>query len=327
MKKITAIVPAYNEAPRIEPVLKALKAAPSLSEIIVVDDGSTDGTAEIAERSGVRVVRNTENMGKGYSMNRGVALAQGEIIFFSDADIEGLTPEIVEEIIRPVATGDLDMFIGMSDRKWYRAHQILAFVPLLGGERALTRELWQKVPEYYKERFRIEVALNFYSIYYGRGYQYKILPGVTQTVKEKKYGWWRGFWARLGMFFNIFSAQLRLNFVNTPKFVRDGRWRALFALYGAAGTALSALIFLAIYFGPSNFVRFLFAEDLRDPGSIIAPFLLDLASITHVDTIALVGLVIFVSSISIFLLTRKYLNFLFYGFIHKIKNGKKSPAR
>lgn len=217
MKKITAIVPAYNEAPRIEPVLKALKAAPSLYEIIVVDDGSTDGTAEVAEKCGARIIRNAENMGKGYSMNRGVNGAAGEIIFFSDADVEGLTPAMVEEIIRPVASGELDMFIGMSDRKWYLVHQVLAFVPLLGGERAITKELWKKVPNFYKERFHIEVALNFYSVYYGKGYKYKILPGVTQTVKERKYGYLRGFWARVCMLFNIFSAQLRLNILYRPE--------------------------------------------------------------------------------------------------------------
>ncbi|MFA6256997.1 MAG: glycosyltransferase [Candidatus Paceibacterota bacterium] len=327
-QRVTAVVSAYNEAPRIEAVLQVLTTYPGFAEIIVIDDGSTDDTAEIAKAfirtSNVRmnVVQNDRNMGKGYSMDRGVKLAHTEIIFFSDADITGLTHKAIDEVIAPVLGGHLDMMIGMSDRRWYVMHEMLTFVPLLGGERAITRSLWQKLPEYYKQHFRIEVALNFYSVYYGQGYKYKILDGVSQTIKEEKYGWWRGAWARLKMFYNIFSSQLRLNFRHTPHFVREGRWHALVALYGMAGTVLGILFFIAIYFGPSEFIRYVFAEKLRDPGALLAPLLLDFANFTPINKIALLGLLIFISSISIFILTRKNLNFLLYGFIYKLKNGK-----
>ncbi len=322
-KRITAVVPAYNEAPRLGAVLEILTVYPGFKEIIVVDDGSTDGTGDVAEKIGVKVVRNLANMGKGYSMDRGVSLAATEIIFFSDADITGLTREAIDGVVQPVLDGRADMVIGMTDRRWYLVHQLLAFVPLLGGERAVTRSLWQKVPAYYKRHFRIEVALNFFSIYYGKGYRYKILNGVSQTIKEEKYGFWQGLWARTRMLYNIFSAQLRLNFRHTPRIVREGRWLALLALYGAVGIVLSAIIFLAIYFGPSEFVRYLFAEKLRDPTARFTHWLLDFANLTAVDTIALIGLFIFVSSICIFILTRKNLNYLLYGFLYKLKNSKK----
>jgi len=320
---VTAVVPAYNEAARIGRVLEVLTAYPHFREIIVVDDGSTDGTGAVAQKFNVQVVRNPANLGKGYAMDRGVGLAQSEIIFFSDADIEGLTTETIAELVAPVVKGEVDMMIGMSNRRWYLVHEMLAFVPLLGGERAITKNLWRKVPEYYRRHFRIEVALNFFAIYYGQGYQYKILNGVTQTVKEIKYGFLEGLRARLKMFYNIFSTQIRLNFLHTPQIVREGRWLALFALYGAAGTFLSVIIFTAIYFGPGEFVRYVFEEKLRDPTARFTHLLRDFADFTTPENIALLGLLIFVSSICIFLLTRKNLNYLLYSFIYKLKNSRR----
>lgn len=77
------------------------------------------------------------------------------------------------------------MFIGMRNRKWYFAHQIIAFVPLLGSERALTKKLWQRIPDYYKQYFRIETALNFFTLYSGNGFNYKVFQGLAQVIKEK----------------------------------------------------------------------------------------------------------------------------------------------
>lgn len=322
-RRVTAIVSAYNEAPRLGAVLEVLSTYPDFDEIIVIDDGSTDGTSDVAKKFGVRVERNEKNLGKGRAMDRGVALANTEVIFFSDADITGLTHAHIDEIVGPVLASELDMFIGMTERKLYVMHEMLAFVPLLGGERAVTKTLWQKVPEYYKQHFRIEVALNFFAIYYGKGYQYEILNGVSQIIKEEKYGLRRGFWARLGMFYNLFSAQIRLNFRHTPQIVRQGRWLALLSLYGAAGTVLSAIIFIAIYFGPSEFVRYVFEEKLRDPTAEFTQLLWNFVNFTATDKIALIGLAIFVTSLSIFILTRKNLSYLLYGLVYKWRSGKR----
>lgn len=304
-------------------MLEILTSYPGFREIIVVDDGSTDDTAIVARSFGVRVERNVANMGKGRAMDRGVATASGDIIFFSDADIIGLTHEVIDQILSPVLRGEADMFIGMTHRKLYRVHETLAFVPLLSGVRAVTRALWQMVPEYYKQHFRVEVALNFFSIYYGKGYLYETLPGVTQTVKEEKYGLRDGFLSRLRMFYNIFSAQARLNIRHTPKVVQGGRWHALLALYGAVGTALGLVIFIAIYFGPATFVRYVFEEKLRDPTAYVAHALLYFARFTATDHLALFGIFLFATSISIFILTRKNLGYLLYGFLYKFRSGKK----
>lgn len=216
-KKVTAIIPAYNEEKRIGKVLDVVVKHPYFDEVIVVDDGSTDGTSEIVEKYNIKYLKNKFNMGKGYSMDLGVNMAKNEIIFFADADVIGLTPEIINQIIDPVIKGKVDMFIGMRNRIIYYSRFVLFFVPLLGGERALTKELWQKVPSYYKHRFRVETGLNFYAHYCGQGFSFKIFDGMKQVIKEKKYGMLRGFKQRIFMFANIISAQAKLYLIDIPK--------------------------------------------------------------------------------------------------------------
>ena len=92
---LSIVIPAYNEAARLPATLQHaldfLRTWPAGGEVIVVDDGSTDGTASIVEdrKHGVpfaRLIQNAHNRGKGYSVRRGVLEARGELILFSDAD-------------------------------------------------------------------------------------------------------------------------------------------------------------------------------------------------------------------------------------------------
>ena len=208
---ISAIVPAYNEAARIAPVLDVLVSYPGFAEVLVVDDGSTDGTGEVAAARGARVIRNVRKSGKGAAMQRGVDAAAGDVIFFCDADIVGLTHEVIDEILDPVRRGETEMFIGMIDRRIYDAPFIIRFVPLLGGIRALTRRLWDRTPRRFKQGFEIETALNYYADHPGRP-QHKVFPGLSQTVKEKKYGVLRGTYWRWRMVLDILATNWALHF-------------------------------------------------------------------------------------------------------------------
>jgi glycosyltransferase involved in cell wall biosynthesis len=322
-KRITAVIPAYNEASRIGPVLEVIASHPHIDEVIVVDDGSSDRTEDVVRAFHVRYVKNAENRGKGYSMDRGVSLAKHEVIFFCDADVIGLSRGIVDEIIGPVASGRIGMFIGMRNRKWYCAHQIVSFIPLLGGERALTRTLWQKIPAYYKHCFRIESALNFYAIYYGDGFQYKIFRGLSQVIKEKKYGFRNGTRQRWRMFYHIFSAQLKLQFVHIPESSRNSRILSLLSLQSLIGMIFGGLFLAAVYFGPDNFINALFGRELSDGSHApVAQFLWNFANATAASTIALMGILILIPNAFIFLLTFKKLGFLLYGLNYKIRNNK-----
>lgn len=208
--KVTAIVPCYNEAPRIERVLEALTTYPFFTEIIVVDDGSTDDTKEVLKKFPIQILKNEANHGKGYSIDRAVQIAQGDILFLCDADIHGLNHRIIKDVLEPVINRRVEMFIAMRNRKIYFTNKVLKFVPLLGGERALTKQLWSVLPNYFKNNFRLEAGLNFYAEHHGKGLDYKVYPQLGQTIKEKKYGLIKGIRRRISMYIEIIEAQLFL---------------------------------------------------------------------------------------------------------------------
>ena len=98
-RSISIIIPAYNEEKRLPATLRTVKAYLEAAswefyEIVVVDDGSRDGTVEVARKAGVRLLRNPGNRGKGYSVRHGMLDAQGDWVLFSDADLS--TP--IEEL-------------------------------------------------------------------------------------------------------------------------------------------------------------------------------------------------------------------------------------
>jgi dolichyl-phosphate beta-glucosyltransferase len=84
--RYSIVIPAYNEATRIRKTLESVKELLIDSEIIVVDDGSVDGTAGILEGTGVKLVRHGINRGKGAAIKTGFAIAAGDIVGFIDAD-------------------------------------------------------------------------------------------------------------------------------------------------------------------------------------------------------------------------------------------------
>lgn len=196
-EKATAIVAAYNEAPRIGSVIGTLLKTPLIDEIIVVDDGSDDNTQEVLRMfPQVHYLRNHVNLGKGESMDKGVRAAKNDVIFFCDADLVGFKPEHAEAIVAPVIEGSYDMFIGMRGNLMQRAVRAWG---LNSGERALRKKTWFELPQRFKHRYRIEVALNnhvrFHSL---RGFGWKVLD-YSQTLKEKKYGFLVGTFLRWWM--------------------------------------------------------------------------------------------------------------------------------
>lgn len=124
-RSISIIIPAYNEEARIpatlERVLAYLKQSGwEFCEVLVVDDGSRDGTAAVAERyGGVRVLRNPGNRGKGYSVRHGILEARGAWALFTDADLSAPIEEL--------------------EKLWQAAQQAHAAVAI--GSRALNRKL------------------------------------------------------------------------------------------------------------------------------------------------------------------------------------------
>jgi len=181
-----------------------------VDEVIVVDDASTDDTAARAAALGATVVAMPENGGKAAAMSRGVAHARNRIVFFCDADVVGLTEDMVTRIVAPVTSGSYDMFVGIRGRKSYWTNRLLHFTPVLGGERALVKSLWRHVPASYKKNFQIEIALNFFAKHFGHRMGITVVRGLSQIIKEKKRGLWPGLWQRLSMIADILLVSWRI---------------------------------------------------------------------------------------------------------------------
>jgi glycosyltransferase involved in cell wall biosynthesis len=136
IRRISAIVCAYNEAARIAPVLDALVGHPALHEVIVVDDGSTDGTADVLRaQPGVRVISLPENGGKTLALSHGVAAAKGEHLLLVDADLTGLDHDHINALVEPVLSGRVDATLSLrANTLWLYSLIGLDFV---SGERVI----------------------------------------------------------------------------------------------------------------------------------------------------------------------------------------------
>ena len=130
--QLSVIIPAYNESKRLGPHLKSVvdyfkKNYPG-SEIIVVDDGSKDETANIVHEYNVKLISYLPNRGKGFAIRTGVAESRGDLVLFMDADLSTPLSE-VPKIIK--ALGDNDIIIGSrsgkSDAPIYRRMASLVF--------------------------------------------------------------------------------------------------------------------------------------------------------------------------------------------------------
>lgn len=114
LNSISIIVPCYNEIETIRQIIHRCKSINLLlkKEIVVVDDGSTDGTLEaISEINDIIVTSNGKNVGKGASVKRGLELCSGNIIVIQDADME-YKPEDIPRLINPIVDGHADAVFG-----------------------------------------------------------------------------------------------------------------------------------------------------------------------------------------------------------------------
>ena len=212
---VTVIIPAYNEEETIEKVVREAIGHPQVKEVIVVNDASTDETAMRASFAGARLISLSSNVGKAGAMEEGVKAASTDIVLFLDADVTGMTHEKISLIINPVVEGRLDMHVGIFDRPTLLTKKFFYILPVLSGLRALTKEIWYKVPAEQKKGFRIELALNHAARKWGKGTGYEIVTGLEHKIKERKYGFWKGFRMRLKMIIEIFTISFIL-YVGSP---------------------------------------------------------------------------------------------------------------
>ena len=113
---LAVIIPAYNERPTIEAILKQVCAQPLASQLIVVDDGSTDGTREYLKKAAqekpmIQLFFHEKNEGKGAAVRRGISAATAPISIIQDADLE-YDPADYAAVIRPILEGETKVSYG-----------------------------------------------------------------------------------------------------------------------------------------------------------------------------------------------------------------------
>lgn len=203
--KVSVIVPAYNEAERIKPVLKAIHDAELVNHIIVVDDGSTDQTAEKVResRADAELIRLDRNTGKASALSRGVDSAPDQTLMFLDADLKGLQSEHVDKMIRTYRQNNLDMVIGVFHKGRLNTDLSQKISPHLSGQRILSVDTWNKLDKTKAEEFGVEMALTKLSLAENLSTKKVKLTGVTHVMKEEKRGFTEGIKSRLKMYKNI----------------------------------------------------------------------------------------------------------------------------
>jgi len=113
---VSVIVPVYNEAAHVDELLQAIQASPVKKEIIIVDDGSTDGTREKLQAFGpldnVAIIFHEKNYGKGAAIRTALAYAHGEYVLIQDSDLE-YDPQDYPALLRPLEEGRANVVYGM----------------------------------------------------------------------------------------------------------------------------------------------------------------------------------------------------------------------
>ena len=198
------VVPAYNEAGRISSVLRPVIASQWVDDVIVVDDGSDDGTADEAKLFPVQVVQLPENSGKAAALDRGVSLAKNDTFLFLDADLVGLTTAHVDKLIVGYRDMKLDMAVGVFANGRKKTDLAQKINPYASGQRVLTRKQWdrakQSVTEVAEVDFGIEFALSRLAAKENWATEYIKLEGVTHVLKEEKRGFKQGMIDRFKMY-------------------------------------------------------------------------------------------------------------------------------
>jgi glycosyltransferase involved in cell wall biosynthesis len=199
---LTVIVPAYNEEETILRVIERLREVPFSLQIIVVDDCSSDRTAELVrDLPDVELLRHTRNQGKGAALRTGFARASGRVVVVQDADLE-YDPTDIPDLVRPILEGHADVvygsrLIGGRPQRvhlfWHKVgNKTLSLVTnvlynttlsdMETGYKAFTLEVLRAIEPLHESDFRIEPELTakicrggfrIYEVpisYYGRSY-------------------------------------------------------------------------------------------------------------------------------------------------------------
>lgn len=176
MERVSVVIPSFNVEKSLHEVVKRIPK--NVFEVIIVDDGSTDNTGEVAKKTGTKVVTHEVNYGKGRAMRTGIKEAKGDIIIFLDADLQH-NPEDIDKLIGPIRNDGIDITIGsrllgdissMPVARKFSNKASSALIRLFfgvnikdtqSGYRAVRKEFLEKM-HLESERYNIETEILYY---------------------------------------------------------------------------------------------------------------------------------------------------------------------
>lgn len=133
--KLSIVIPVYNEAATIPEIIKRVKETPFEKEILIIDDGSRDGTRDVLQsfqgEPDIQMFFHSENKGKGAALRTGFEKITGDIVLIQDADLE-YTPQDYPKLLEPIMQGEADVVYG--SRFLGGPHRVLFFWHYLGNQ-------------------------------------------------------------------------------------------------------------------------------------------------------------------------------------------------
>jgi glycosyltransferase involved in cell wall biosynthesis len=185
---LSIVVPVYNEEATLGEVVRKLLEVPCLLEIIIVDDGSSDGTEGVAQQlaathSAVRLIRHERNAGKTAALKSGFAMTTGQIVIVQDADLE-YDPSEIYGVIRPILEGHAEVVFG-SRFLVRRAARVLYFYHYIANKlltwlsNTLTNLNMTDIETGYKA-FRGDIIRNMLIVSSGFGFEVEVTAKVAK---------------------------------------------------------------------------------------------------------------------------------------------------
>lgn len=212
-RNTTCIIPFYNEGNRIFPVLDVITQIQEISQIICIDDGSTDDTAShIVERwPEIELIRLRENSGKTSAIREGLRRATHNFVLLMDADLQFINPAEIIHAIHAMEQQSADMIIlRRINAPWFV--KMDRGDVLFSGERIMKRKDLQKILQKPVEGYQLEIAINDYMIE-NKKKVYWAPSSAFNTFKVQKLGLLSGFIKELDMFFDIIFFAGLLNYI------------------------------------------------------------------------------------------------------------------
>jgi polyisoprenyl-phosphate glycosyltransferase len=207
---VAVIIPAFNEAGRIGAVVRTACQVELVQEVIIVDDGSIDATAEEALAAAcngvpVQVIRHSTNQGKGQALINGSKATRAPLLLFLDADLINLKPDHIRDLVLPVLNRQAAMSMGLFEHGRWISDLSHRLTPWLTGQRCVLAELVNGLSREAAAGYGFETALTIQARRLGWPVQSVPMHGVSHPTQLRRKGW-SSVYFKVKMFVDVWRA-------------------------------------------------------------------------------------------------------------------------